>query len=92
MLIGLRWEDGIVPYNETERLITTSVFEHDAIVYVKGYKKRTCCEICFWMMGENVCIEILDAIYEDMKSLTNMDVTNTMRCGQHIKNYALQMY
>jgi len=43
-------------------------------------------------MGENVCIEILDAIYEDMKSLTNMDVTNTMRCGQHIKNYALQMY
>ena len=35
-------------------------------------------------------IETLDAVYEDMESLTNIDVTNTMRCGQHVKNCALQ--
>jgi len=28
---GLRWEDGMVPYNEAKRLITATVFE-DAIV------------------------------------------------------------
>ena len=36
---GLRWEDGMVPYNETKRLITAAVFEDDAIVYVKGREK-----------------------------------------------------
>ena len=38
---GLRWEDGMVPYNEAKRLITIAVFEHDVIVYVKGHEKRT---------------------------------------------------
>ena len=37
----LRWEDGMVPYNEAKRLITAAVFEDDAIVYVKGREKRT---------------------------------------------------
>ncbi|KYN36167.1 hypothetical protein ALC56_09480 [Trachymyrmex septentrionalis] len=64
---GLRWEDGMI-YNEAKRLITTAVFEDDAIVYVKGREKRT------WLQ----------------ESLTNLDVTNTMRCGQHVKNCALQ--
>ena len=39
--------------------------------------------------------ETLDAVYEDMESLsnldvTNLDVTNTIWCGQHVKNCALQ--
>ena len=34
--------------------------------------------------------ETLDAVYEDMEFLTNLDVANTMRCEQHIKNYSLQ--
>ena len=29
------------PYNEAKRLITTAVFEHDVIVYIKGHEKRT---------------------------------------------------
>ena len=80
----------MVPYNEAKRLIRT-VFEYDVIVYVKGHEKRT------WLWNlllnderERIYIEILDAVYEDMKSLTNLNVANTMRCGQHVKNCVLQ--
>jgi len=86
---GLQWEDGEVPYNEAKRL--TAVFENDVIVYVKRHEKRT------WLWNlllvderKRICIETLDAVYEDMESLTNLDVANTMRCGQHVKNCALQ--
>ena len=63
---GLRWEDGMVPYNEAKRLITTAVFEHDVIVYVKGHKKR----IWLWNLllddkRERIYIETLDAVYEN---------------------------
>ena len=59
--------------------------------YVKGREKRT------WLRNllldderERMYIETLDAIYEDMESLSNLDVINTMRCGQHIKDCVLQ--
>ncbi|EGI65473.1 hypothetical protein G5I_06033 [Acromyrmex echinatior] len=32
---------------------------------------------------ERMYIEALDAVYEDMESLSNLDVTNIIRCGQH---------
>jgi len=35
-------------------------------------------------------IEVLDAVYEDMESLTNLDDCNIIRCGKHAKNCALQ--
>ncbi|KYM83279.1 hypothetical protein ALC53_06242 [Atta colombica] len=50
---ALRWEDGKVPYNETKGLITPTIFEHDAIVYVKDTRNEHGCETCFWMMSEN---------------------------------------
>jgi len=31
----------MVSYNEAKHLITTIVFEHDVIVYVKRHEKRT---------------------------------------------------
>ena len=34
--------------------------------------------------------ETLDAVYEAVESLINLDVANTMRCGQYVKNCALQ--
>ncbi|KYN22255.1 hypothetical protein ALC57_05340 [Trachymyrmex cornetzi] len=87
---GLRWEDGMIPYSEAKRLITAAVFEDDAIVYVKGREKRT------WLWNffldderERMHIETLDALCEDMESLTTLDVANTMRC-EHVKNCALQ--
>ena len=41
---------------------------------------------------ERIYVETLVAVYEDMESLTNLDVANTMLilCGQHVKNCALQ--
>jgi len=38
-LSSLRWEDGMISHNEAKRLTTTAVFEHDAIMYVKGREK-----------------------------------------------------
>jgi len=34
--------------------------------------------------------EILDADYENINSLRNLDITDTVRCGKHNKNCALQ--
>ena len=81
---GLRWEDGMVPYNEAS--------DHDSCIWRWCYReKRT------WLWNlllnderERMYIDTLDAIYEDIESLTNLDVTNTMRCGQHVKNCAFQ--
>ena len=60
-----------VPYNEAKRLITMVVFEDDTVVYVKEREKRT------WLWNllldderERMYIETLDAVYEDMESLT----------------------
>jgi hypothetical protein len=94
---GLRWEDGNVPYNMAKRLITSAVLgaeedgETPTLVYVKGCQKRE------WLVDllENYArkipiIETLDADYEDIESLNNLDVANTIRCGKHVKNCALQ--
>ena len=35
-------------------------------------------------------IEILNADYENIGSLRNLDITNTVRCGKHVKNCTLQ--
>ena len=40
--------------------------------------------------GNDVIIETLDADYKDVASLNKLDVTNTMRCENHVKNCALQ--
>ena len=81
----------MIPYNEAKRLVTMAVFEDDAVVYVKGREKRT------WLRNlllnderERIYIETLDAVYEDMESLSNLEVTNIIQCGQHVKNCALQ--
>ena len=39
---------------------------------------------------ERMYIETLDAVYEAMESLINLDVTNTIRYGQYVKNCALK--
>ncbi|XP_018315469.1 uncharacterized protein [Mycetomoellerius zeteki] len=77
-----------------KRLITmavTGVEKKDAnkaLVYVKGHEKRE------WLVNilnsGDLTVETLDADYEDIDSLHNLDVTNTMRCGKHVKNCALQ--
>lgn len=91
---GLRWKDGMIPYSMAKRLITSAVCntEEDndnVIIYVKGPQKRD------WLLDmldtdEGIYIKTLDADYEDIESLNNLDVSNTIRCEKHIKNCALQ--
>ena len=90
---GLQWEDGIIPYSMAKRLITMAVTEGDdqALVYVKGCEKRE------WLADmldndamDDVIIETLDADYDDIESLNKLDTNNTVRCGKHVKNCALQ--
>ncbi|XP_018048181.1 PREDICTED: putative glycine-rich cell wall structural protein 1 [Atta colombica] len=51
--------------------------DNKALVYVKEYEKRE------WLIdildNDDLTIETLDAIYEDIDSLNNLDVTNVMR-------------
>jgi len=35
-------------------------------------------------------IETFDADYEDIDALNKLDNTNSIRCGKHVKNCALQ--
>jgi len=45
----------------------------------------------WWILDSNdLIIETLDADYEDIESLNNLDVINTMRCVKHVKNCASQ--
>ncbi|KYN50187.1 hypothetical protein ALC62_03755 [Cyphomyrmex costatus] len=86
---GLRWEDGMVPYSMAKHLIIEAVTEDDeALLYVKGLEKRQ------WLANildcDNAIVETLDAHYEDVESLRNIDACNTIRCGRHAKNCALQ--
>lgn len=96
---GLLWEDGVVAYSMAKRLITTAVVgteeddddEVPSLVYVKGYQKRE------WLADmldndekENLIIETLDTDYEDIETLTNLDVINTIRCVKHVKHCALR--
>jgi len=65
--------------------------DNKAFVYVKGCQKRE------WLArydsrydSNDMTIETLDVDYEDIKSLNNLNITNTMRCGKHAKNCTLQ--
>jgi len=40
----------------------------------------------------DIIIETLNADYEDIESLNNLDVITTMRCKKHVKNCALKIY
>ena len=93
----LEWEDGTVAYNMAKHLITSAVIgglheeKESSLVYVKGLEKRQ------WLtdlLTDNarakLNIKTLDADYDDIESLHNLDVKNTMRCGKHVKNCALQ--
>ena len=86
---GLQWKDGMVPYRTAQRLISEAVIgESEAIVYVKGLEKRE------WLLdiinNDEVIVETIDVHYDDIKSLENLDATNTFRYGRHGKCCALQ--
>ncbi|KMQ82313.1 hypothetical protein RF55_23411 [Lasius niger] len=76
-------------------LITTAVVgmmqeeeDESSLVYVKGHEKREWLTDILDDVG--FIIDTLDADYEDIDASNNLDVTNSMRCGKHVKNCALQ--
>ena len=62
--------------------------ESEAVIYVKGLEKRR------WLVdilnNDNVIVETIDVHYNEIKSLENLDSTNTFRCGRHSSYCALQ--
>ncbi|KAG5323337.1 GVQW3 protein, partial [Acromyrmex heyeri] len=65
--------------NESVKSVTDAIYTSSDARNARG------CRNFFWLISENAYIETLDAVYEDMESLSNLDVTNTIRCKQHVK-------
>src|SRR5580765_3034104 len=91
----LEWEDGTVAYSMAKQLITRAVVEdydkRQCIVYVKGHEKREwLADILDDDARAKLIIKTLDADYDDIESLNNLNVKNTIRCGKHVKHCALQ--
>ena len=42
--------------------------------------------------SDDLTIIILNADYEDIDSLNNLDITNIMRCIKHVKNMRYRIY
>ncbi|KAL6256622.1 hypothetical protein P5V15_012733 [Pogonomyrmex californicus] len=91
----LRWDDEW--FYTAKSLITNAVHgtkdddNNDAVVYVKGLEKRQ------WLWNlllddkrERVYVKTLDVDYKGVDSLNNLDADNTMQCGYHYTNCALQ--
>jgi len=72
--LELQWKDRMVPYNEAKCLITTVVFEDNAIVYVKRREKRT----WLWNLVLDDERERISKPWMQFteESLSNLDVTN----------------
>jgi len=84
---GLQWEAGMVPYSMARHLITLAVVSK-TLSYIKGERQKR-----EWLKDmlesdarDDIIIETLDADYENIESLNNLDVINTMRCNKHVKN------
>jgi len=83
----------MMPYNMTKRLIISAVLgiEDDDVSYTsRDMLKTRMIEECLKTMREMIIIETLDADYENIESLNNLDVINTMQCEKHVKSCALQ--
>jgi hypothetical protein len=85
---GLQWKNGMIPYGRARQLITTAVLDNenvndkDIVIYVKGHEKREWLrDLIQYDRRDRAYIETLDADYEDVDSLNNLDAT--IKCGQH---------
>jgi hypothetical protein len=100
---GLQWDDGNVPYGLAQRLITTAIIgvneklhpheeeeEESSLVYVKGLEKREWLADIMDDAISGFIIETLDADYDDIPALKELDPTYSLRCNKHVKNCALQ--
>jgi len=90
----------MVPYSVARNLITMAVMDATTddkmVVYVKGLEKRErSCRICTWVKrNRNSMLKISRRLWRYrifvMRLDLNLNVTNTVRCGKHVKNCVLQ--
>ena len=88
---GFRWDDGHVPYFEATSLVRRAICSDvtPPLIYVKGLEKKK------WLReildnDDDLQIETIDADYDDIARLIDMDVIGTLRCGYHARHCAMQ--
>ena len=88
---GFRWDDGHVSYHQAkdlvQRAIGTCGADIPSLIYVKGSEKKK------WLrelLNSDLKIETIDADYDDIACLKDLDVIGTLRCGYHTRHCAMQ--
>ena len=84
---GLRWEDGYISYSQARSLINNAIGTEPSLIYVKGLEKKK------WLreiLDDDFEIETIDADYDDIARLRDLNVIGTLRCGYHTKHCAMQ--
>lgn len=85
---GFQWDDGYIPYSQARNLISKAIGTEPPQIYVKGLeKKKWLCEI---LDNDDFKIDTIDADYEDITRLKDLNVIGTLRCAYHTKNCAMQ--
>ncbi|KAL6262007.1 hypothetical protein P5V15_007096 [Pogonomyrmex californicus] len=75
----------------TTTTTTTTTMMTAMLSYMsKDMKNDNVCGTCFWTMSESACASKLWMLITKTYSLNNLDADNTMRCGYHYTNCALQ--
>jgi len=65
-------------------------YNGDCIVYVKGHEKRKWLrDLLLDEARRTVYVENIEAHYEDIESLSKLDVTHTLHCQNHVMNYKM---
>ena len=88
---GFRWDDGYVPYCEMRSLVRAAIGADPPLIYVKGLEKRRWLRQILDDDGDDyLLIETIDADYDDVARLTDMDASGTLRCGYHARHCAMR--
>jgi hypothetical protein len=86
---GFQWEDGYVSYNQARDFITKTIGTELPLIYVKGLEKKKW--LCKILEDDDLRIKTIDADYEDIARLKDLNVIGTLRCGYHTKHCAMQI-
>lgn len=92
---GLQWNDGDVDYRKAKTIVRRAVcdqIETPRTVYVKGLQKTKWLREILGDALENVdlSIETMDAEFDDIDRLEDLDATGAFRCDRHSRNCAME--
>ena len=85
---GLAWDDGHVSYHLRRHLVERAIGTDPPLIYVKGAEKKK------WLReileDDDLRIETINADFDDIARLEDLDVIGTLCCGYHTKHCAMQ--